>query len=130
MKTKTPRVVKTRFEDESRIVIHSVCRDLLKIMARRKNQKMSHIVWQALTEHWLTSGYDPRLMFKVMDPPCFECGHQLHNPTEQDRQRLVEHLSGDGWEEREREYIAEQEKWDRLANEHGIEHPGDCKKRA
>lgn len=116
----------TKVEDEARIVIHTVCRDLLRILSRREKISMGKIVWNALSQYWLQQGYDPRLLFHVMDPQCSECGRNYNNPTEQHREALVERLSGKEWKEYEKNFIEEQNEMERLANEAGLEHPGDC----
>lgn len=125
----TPKPHRIDVKDERRIVIHTVCRDLLKVLSRRQKLPMGKIVWNALAEHWINCGYDSRLMFHIMDPPCPTCGHTINNPQEKDREQLVERLSGDGWKEYEKEFIAQQDEYERLANEYDLEHPND-KKRA
>lgn len=128
--TDIPPAADTGTKDERRIVIHTVCRDLLRVLARRQGMSMGKVVWTALTNHWLQSGYDSRLLFHIMDPPCPTCGHKINLPSEKQREELVERLCGEHWQEYEKKYIAEQKEMAQMADEAGLEHPDNERKRA
>ena len=116
-----PIAKETKVKDEKRIVIHTVCRDLLRVIAKRQDISMGKVVWNALAEHWLNQGYDAGMLFQILDPPCPTCGFQLNNPSEADRERLVEQLSSDGWEEYEANHRREQKEMDKIGAELGLD---------
>ena len=100
-----PIAKETKVKDEKRIVIHTVARDLLRVIAKRQDISMGKVVWNALAEHWINRGYNTDMLRQILDPPCPTCGNQHNNQSEAERQRLVEKLTSNDWRIHEDKYL-------------------------
>ena len=97
---RNPKVNRISQKDERRLVIHVVVRDLLRIMSKRLNQPMGKIVWDAVSDYWLSRGYDISEKDLILNQTsCPTCGMSSHNTIGPDREKLIEDLSR--WEDRE-----------------------------
>lgn len=66
---KMPTARKVTPDNETRIVIHTVVRDLLRVLAKRRGITMNRVVWEALQQYWFSNGYDEQELFQIVEPP-------------------------------------------------------------
>lgn len=123
---RNPKHSRVSPEDETRIAIHTVARDLIRILAKRRKLPMNRVVWEALQCYWVWNDYDPAEMYLVLNPPpCQTCGVRKHLSHE-DREELIRELTRPGWEERAKHSNTDRERWNELADQMGLTHK-DCK---
>lgn len=100
-----PVALETTVKDETRVVIHTCLRDLLRIIAKRERTRMGKIIWNALAEYWINRGYNADMLRQILDPPCPSCGNQHNNHSEAERERLVQKLTSNEWRMHEEQYL-------------------------
>ena len=68
MKSKMPLARRVFKEEESRVVVHTVVRDLIRVLSKRKGLAMNRVVWEALQQYWLSNGYTRAELINITEP--------------------------------------------------------------